>query len=381
MIYFDNSATTQVFPESAERTYHAMTVDFYNPAGAYGAAYSVEKQVERARSNIADYLHVSPSEIYYTSGATESNNIAVFGMVSSARGKKRIITTMIEHPSVYESIRFAASRFGFEIVYAPLNDDGTINLKEFLELLDDRTFLVSIMHVNNELGSVNDLSSIADSIHRNAPEAVFHSDGVQAFLKTDLVSLPCDLYSVSGHKFHAPKGVGFLYMKKGIRNTGGQIGGGQENNFRSGTTNVPGILGMDTALSIYRSNLPAWHEHMRTVKKRLFCNLSTIPDTLLNGPSVESGAPHILNMSFLGVRAEVLLHALEQHGVIVSTGSACSSKKLGKNRILSSVGITGNRQEGAVRFSFSPMNTVEEADIASSVIEEQVRFLRRYKRR
>lgn len=381
MIYFDNSATTQVLPESAERALQAMTVDYYNPSGAYGAAYAVEKQVEQARSNIAEFLHVLPSEIYYTSGATESNNIAVLGTITSARGKPRVITTMVEHPSVYETIRYAASRLGIEVVYAPLRDDGTVNPAEFIELLDDRTALVSIMHVNNELGSINDLSFLADSIRVYAPNAVFHSDGVQAFLKTESASMPCDLYSVSGHKFHAPKGIGFLYMKKGIRNSGGQIGGGQENNFRSGTTNVPGILGMDTALCIYRSNITSWHEAMRKVKCRLFSNLSIIPDTVLNGPSVENGASHILNMSFLGVRAEVLLHALEQNGVIISTGSACSSKKIGKNRVLSSVGITGTRQEGAVRFSFSPMNTVEEADIASSIIEEQVRFLRRYKRR
>lgn len=381
MIYFDNSATTQVLPESAERTHQAMTVDYFNPAGAYGAAYAVEKQVRQARTNIAEFLHVLPSEIYYTSGATESNNIAVLGTITSAKGKSRIITTMIEHPSVYETIRYAESRFGVEVVYAPLRDDGTVNPAGFIELLNDQTSLVSIMHVNNELGSINDLSFLADSIRRYAPNAVFHSDGVQAFLKTEPVSMFCDLYSVSGHKFHAPKGVGFLYMKKGTRNSGGQIGGGQENNFRSGTTNVPGILGMDTALCIYRSNIVAWHEAMKKVKSRLFSNLSIIPDTVLNGPSIENGVPHILNMSFLGIRAEVLLHALEQNGVIISTGSACSSKKIGKNRVLSSVGITGARQEGAVRFSFSPMNTVEEADIASTIIEEQVRFLRRYKRR
>lgn len=381
MIYFDNSATTQVFPESADRAFRAMTVDYYNPAGAYGTAYSVEKEVNKARSDISDYLHVLPSEIYFTSGATESNNIAIFGTLSAIRGKSRIITTMIEHPSVYETVRTASARYGFEIVYAPLLPDGTVDLEQFSQLLDDRTALVSIMHVNNELGSINDLIRLSDYIRRYAPQAVFHSDGVQAFLKTEIPSMPCDLYSVSGHKFHAPKGVGFLFLKKGVRNSGGQIGGGQEDNFRSGTTNVPGILGMDTSLNIYRSNIPVWHSVMRSVKQRLYGNLLAIPDAVLNGPSVESGAPHILNMSFPGVRAEVLLHALEQRGVIVSTGSACSSKKIGKNRILSAVGITGSRQEGAVRFSFSPMNSPEEADTASEVIEEQVKFLRRYKRR
>ena len=381
MIYFDNSATTQVFPESAERVLHAMTEDYFNPAGAYGAAYSVEKQVSRARLNISDYLHVQPSEIYFTSGATESNNIAVLGTLASVRGPLRIVTTMIEHPSVYETIRYAASKLGAEIVYAPLLPDGSVDPDQFQQVLDEHTVLVSIMHVNNELGSINDLSFLGKTIHRYAPQAVFHSDGVQAFLKTDVSAISCDLYSVSGHKFHAPKGVGFLYVKKGVRNSGGQIGGGQEDNFRSGTTNVPGILGMDTSISIYRLHLPAWHDQMRAVKLRLYRDLLSVPDAVLNGPPAESGAPHILNMSFPGVRAEVLLHALEQRGVIVSTGSACSSKKIGKNRILSSVGITGARQEGAVRFSFCPLNTVEEADTASEIIENQVKFLRRYKRR
>ncbi len=381
MIYFDNSATTQTLPEAAQRAATAMTQGFYNPAAAYSAAYAVEKEVENARSFAASLLGATAQEIIYTSGGTESNNMALFGSLRPVRGKKRIVITAVEHPSVFETANAAADASGAELVYAPLKADGTVDIERLGEVLTRDTAFVSIMHVNNEVGSVNDLVRIAEAVRTFSPNAILHADGVQAFMKTDLHKLPVDLYSVSAHKLHAPKGVGFLYLRNGIRFAGGQIGGGQERNLRSGTTNVPGILGFDTALRTYHANKTAWHAQMRRVKMRLYRNLITLPDVVLNGPAAEEGAPHILNLSFLGVRGEVLLHALERYDVIVSTGSACSAKKQGKNRILNAIGITGARQDGAIRFSFCPFNTEEEADAASNVIEGQLRFLRRYKRR
>ncbi len=381
MIYFDNSATTQTFPEAAERACRAMTQEYFNPAAAYNAAFQVEKTVNEARSFAASLLGASPSEIVYTSGGTESNNAAVFGTLRSAHGKKRIVTTEIEHPSVYETVMAAAKLFDAEVVFAPLNRDGSVDADGLSDVLTPDTALVSVMHVNNELGSVNDLNRIAEKVRALSPNAVFHSDGVQAFMKVGIQKLPIDLYSVSAHKLHAPKGVGLLYVRSGIRFAGGQIGGGQERNLRSGTTNVPGILGMDSALRLYSANIGEWHARMRRVKLRLYRDLSTLPDVFLNGPSIELGAPHILNLSFPGVRGEVLMHALERFGVIVSTGSACSAKKQGKNRILNALGITGARQESAIRFSFCPFNTEEEADTAANIIEEQLRLLRRYRRR
>lgn len=381
MIYFDNSATTQTLPEAAERACRAMTSDFYNPAAAYGAAYTVEKYVNEARGFAASILGVNAGEIVYTSGGTESNNAAVFGSLRSAHGKKRIVTTEAEHPSVFETVSAAARLFDAEVVYAPLCPNGTVDIDRLSDLLTPDTAFVSIMHVNNELGSVNDLHRIAAKIRALSPNAIIHSDGVQAFMKVNTYKLPVDLYSVSAHKLHAPKGIGLMYVRNGIRFAGGQIGGGQERNLRSGTTNVPGILGFDAALRAYRTNESAWHAQMYRTKARLYRNLSVLPDVLLNGPSLEAGAPHILNLSFLGVRGEVLMHALERYGILVSTGSACSSKKAGKNRILNAVGITGARQEGAIRFSFCPFNTEEEADTASAIIEDQVKFLRKYKRR
>ena len=299
--------------------------------------------------------------------------MALFGTLYALHSVKRIVTTAVEHPSVYESILTAAKRFHAEVVFAPLNSDGTVDIDRLSDVLNAQTDYVSIMHVNNELGSVNDLHRIA--------AAVFHSDGVQAFMKVRPRKLPVDLYSVSGHKLHAPKGVGLLYVRNGLHFTGGQIGGGQERNLRSGTTNVPGILGFDTALRIYADDLEKRHLQMRRVKSRLYQCLSTLNDVCLNGPSIDKGAPHILNMSFLGVRGEVLLHALEQNGVIVSTGSACSAKKQGKNRVLSAVGMNGARQESAIRFSFSPFNTESEAEEAANYIADQLAILRRYRRR
>ncbi len=381
MIYFDNSATTQTLIESADRARLAMTQEYFNPAAAYGAAFSVEKAVNDARAFAAATIGADRDEIVYTSGGTESNNAAFFGTLRSQHGKKRIVTTEIEHPSVFETAAVYAKLFDAELLYAPLCPDGTVNIDRLSEVLHADTTFVSIMHVNNELGSVNDLDRIATKVRALSPNAVFHSDGVQAYMKNGTGKLPVDLYSVSAHKIHAPKGVGFLYVRHGVRFSGGQIGGGQERNLRSGTTNVPGILGLDTALRAYKANEPAWRGQMLRVKKKLFSNLSSLPDIVLNGPSVETGAPHILNLSFLGVRGEVLMHALERCGVIVSTGSACSAKKQGKNRILNAVGISGARQEGAIRFSFSPFNTEQEADKASNVIDEQLRLLRRYRRR
>lgn len=381
MIYFDNSATTQTLSDAAERACRSMVQEYFNPAAAYGSAFSVEKQVNDARAFAASTIGADPEEIIYTSGGTESNNMTFFGTLRAIHGKKRIVTTEIEHPSIYETARIYAKLFDAELVYAPLCPDGTVNIDRLSEVLNSDTSLVSIMHVNNELGSVNDLDRIAAKVRALAPNAVLHSDGVQAYMKTGTRNLPVDMYSVSAHKLHAPKGVGFLYVRRGVRFAGGQIGGGQERNLRSGTTNVPGILGFDTALRSYRANEQAWHMQMYRVKKRLYENLMTLSDVVLNGPSVESGAPHVLNLSFLGVRGEVLMHALERYGIIVSTGSACSSKKQGKNRILNAIGVSGARQEGAIRFSFCPFNTEQEADRAANVIDEQLRILRRYRRR
>ena len=381
MIYLDNSATTRTLPEAAEAAMAAMTGDFFNPAAAYAYGARTEKRVNEARTVIARPLKAKREEIIFTSGGTESNNAAIFGSLKGWRGPKRVITTAVEHPSVFEAVQSLQQSGDVDIVILPVNEQGYPDMNALRDALSEDTALVSMMHVNNELGTVTDLASVARLVRRFAPRAIFHADGVQAYMKVDTVNLGVDLYSISAHKFHAPKGVGALYKRTGVRFAGGQIGGGQENNLRSGTLNVPGILGMERAVMIYEQNLSAWRQSMRACKRRLYEDLMTIPDVVPNGPSLDEAAPHILNLSFLGVRGEVLLHALEQFDVCVSTGSACAARKAGKNRILTAAGIIGPRQEGAIRFSLCPFNTLEEMDRAAQIVSEQVKFLRKYRRR
>ena len=381
MIYLDNSATTRALPEAADAAYRAMTEQFYNPASAYKPALIAEKAVEAARAHLAAALFCASGELLYTSGGTESNNMAITGLLKPLRGKRRIITTAGEHPSVYEVFRAQEGAPDTEVVFVGLNADGTVNLDKLEAALTAQTALLSVIHVNNEVGAINDLDAISALLRRHAPAALLHADGVQAFCKLPFSPIAADLYSISAHKFHAPKGVGALYVKKGVKFAGGQAGGGQERNLRSGTTNVPGILGLDAALELYRAHQAQWIAQMRACKLRLWQNLSTIPDVLLNGPAPEAGAPHILNVSFPGVRGEALVNALSEREIYVSTGSACSTHKKGQNRILSAMGITGARAEGALRFSLCPFHAPEEMDAAAAALAEQVAFLRRFQRR
>ncbi len=380
MIYLDNSATTRPLPAAADAVNRCLTETYFNPSSAYGPAVAVERSMEEARSRFAQALGASPAEIVYSSGGTESNNMAIMGTLSARRGRGALITSVVEHPSVYEVFRHL-EHTGYETSYIGVDSTGAVQLAALEDALSEKTTLVSIMHINNETGAINDIEGAYSLIKRRAPQAALHVDGVQAFCKVPFGKPPCDFYSVSGHKFHGPKGVGALYIKNGTPFAGGQIGGGQERGLRSGTTNVPGILGMDAALTAYRSLQKQWIPQMRACKVRLAANLQSIPDVILNGPLPDKGAPHILNASFLGVRGEVLLHALEQKAIYVSTGSACSAHKKGKNRILSAMGIEGARQEGALRFSLSPLNTQDEMDEAAQAIAELTVYLRRFKRR
>lgn len=386
MIYLDNSATTCVSAAAAEAALHYMQDSFFNPSAAYGPASSVEREVNAARNRLAGLLGCSMQEVIYTSCATESNNTAIFGALQSSRlhtssGKHRIITTESEHPSVYDVCKQLEMRDKCEVVFLPANPDGSVSLTALEETLTPDTAMVSLMHVNSETGAISDLVGARKLLSKLAPDTVFHVDGVQAFGKLPFTRLPCDMYSLSGHKLHAPKGVGVLMVRNGTRFAGGLIGGGQESGRRSGTTNAPGIMALDAAVQDYRQHQEEYIAHMRHMKLHLAESLSTIADMSVNGPAPEAGAPHILNVSFPGVRGEVLLHALEQKQIYVSTGSACSSHKKGKNRVLSAIGVNGERQEGTIRISLCPFNTMEEMDIAAEEIRTQVAFLRKYRRR
>lgn len=380
MIYLDNSATTRTLESAAQAAFRCMREDFFNPSSAYAPAARLEKRVNEARARLAATLGCRAEEIVYTSGGTESNNMAILGALRAMRGRGRIITSASEHPSVYELFRLLEQR-GYQAVYIGTDESGAASLAELAANLTPDTALVSLMHVNNETGAVTDIAAAASLIRSRAPQAVFHVDGVQAYGKLSFGCPPCDLYSVSGHKIHAPKGVGALYVRAGLRFAGGLVGGGQEQGRRSGTTNAPGILGLDAAVAAYAAHQQEWVAAMRACKMRLAERLLSLPDAYLNGPAPEDGAPHILNVSFPGVRGEVLLHALEQREIYVSTGSACSAHKKGNNRVLAAAGVRGARQEGALRLSLCPFNTLEEMDRAAEEIGRQAAFLRRYQRR
>ena len=380
MIYLDNSATTRTLESAAQAAFRCMREDFFNPSSAYAPAARLEKRVNEARARLAATLGCRAEEIVYTSGGTDSNNMAILGALRAMRGRGRIITSASEHPSVYELFRLLEQR-GYQAVYIGTDESGAASLAELAANLTPDTALVSLMHVNNETGAVTDIAAAASLIRSRAPQAVFHVDGVQAYGKLPFGCPPCDLYSVSGHKIHAPKGVGALYVRAGLRFAGGLVGGGQEQGRRSGTTNAPGILGLDAAVAAYAAHQQEWVAAMRACKTRLAERLLSLPDAYLNGPAPEDGAPHILNVSFPGVRGEVLLHALEQREIYVSTGSACSAHKKGNNRVLAAAGVRGARQEGALRLSLCPFNTLEEMDRAAEEIGRQAAFLRRYQRR
>lgn len=380
MIYLDNSATTRALPAVIHAVNKYLAESFFNASSAYGPAVEVERAINDARGRLARALGAEAKELIYTSGGTESNNMAVFGTQSARRTQGRLITTMIEHPSIYEPFHLLEEQ-GRDVKYIGVDKTGAIRLDELENALSRDTALVSIMHVNNETGAINDIAGAYARIKRAAPEALLHVDGVQAFPKQRLATPTWDLYSVSGHKFHGPKGIGALYVRAGVPFHGGQIGGGQERGLRSGTTNSPGIMGMDAALQIYTRYQSNYMENMRACKMRLAHHLMNIKDVWVNGPAPEKGAPHILNVSFLGIQGEVLLHALSQKGVFVSTGSACSARKKGKNRVLNAMGVVGARQDGAVRFSLCPFSTFSEMDKAASIIQEEVMHLRKFQRR
>lgn len=380
MIYLDNSATTRVSDKAAEVAKKYMTENFYNPASAYSVAVQVERDVKSARERVAKSLNCTADEIIYTSGGTESNNAAILGtIIKNAKPGNRLICSTIEHPSVYE-VFVMLSNMGYDVKFAPVHEDGSLNMNAFGELMNRNTSFVSIMEVNNETGTINDIGKCRAMINSLAPNAIFHSDGVQGYCKLPFSTPDCDLYSISGHKIHAPKGIGALYVAKGTKFFGSLIGGGQEKGMRSGTTNVPGIMSMDVAIDDYMKNQSEYIESMYKCKLRLAKNIKSIAYTTINGCDPKDGAPHILNASFLGVRGEVLLNVLSEKGIFVSTGSACSAHKKG-SRIMDAMGIPQERKECVIRFSLCSNTTLQEIDQVSDVLNSVVASLRKFQRR
>lgn len=381
-IYLDNSATTKVCEPAVEAMVDVMTKNYGNPSSLHRRGIEAEKLVEQSREVIANALQVKPQEIYFTSGGTESNNLAIKGAAHSLhRRGNHIITTAVEHPSVLDCFKQLENE-GFDVTYLNVDSEGKIDLTELKQKLSSNTILVSIMYVNSEVGSIMPIKEAGEIIKQES-NALFHVDAVQAFGKMLLVPNlnNIDLLSVSSHKIYGPKGMGALFVRENTRLVPLFNGGGQEEGIRSGTENVPGIVGFAEAAKLVFGNLTQWKEKMQRLKQRLKDEIKKqIPDVVINGPD-KDGACHILNISFLETRGEVILHSLESRGIYVSTGSACSSNKKGKSHVLLAMNKSDKEIDGAVRFSLSPFLSFNDIDYTVNVLKESVPEIRKFIRR
>ena len=382
-IYFDNSATTSVYPEVREIMMRTMTEDFGNPSSMHMAGVEAEKYLKDAKKVIAKTLHAKEKEIFFTSGGTESNNWALIGAAGAMkRSGNHIVTSAAEHPSVSETMKYLEEQ-GFSVTYVGVDRNGMIDMEALREALTPDTILVSVMYVNNEVGAVNPPSGIRKLIDQNCPNALFHVDAVQAYGKYDIhVGRDgIDLLSVSGHKIHGPKGIGFLYKKENVRILPYIRGGGQQDGMRSGTDNVPGIAGIGKAAELSYLRLDRNRKHLYEIKEYLREQLESLEGVVLHGLPGEQSAPHIVNASFTGVGSEVLLHALEDYGICVSAGSACSTHKKTKSPTLTAMGCPQEELDSMIRFSFCEENTKEEIDILMDALKRMLPVLRRYRAR
>lgn len=379
--YFDNSATTRVFDCVKDAVVNAMTVDYGNAAARHMKGVEAERLIKEARAEIAKSLKVQEKEILFTSGGTESNNTALIGAAfANQRAGKHLITTGVEHASIYNTMEFLREQ-GFEITYLPVDSYGCISLEELAQAVREDTILVSVMYVNNEIGAVEPVEEISKVIKAKNPKTLFHVDAIQAYGK--YVIRPkkqgIDLLSVSGHKIHGPKGVGFLYIDEKAKVRPILFGGGQQKGMRSGTENVPGCAGLGSAVrEVYRDH-EAKIEKLYQIRERLIAGLKELPGVTINGHEGRENAPQIVSASFEGVRSEVLLHALEDRGVYVSSGSACSVNHPGVSGTLKGIGVKKELLDSTIRFSFGLFNEPEEADYCLEVLRELLPVLRRYR--
>lgn len=380
--YFDNSATTRVLDSVKDIVVKTMTEDYGNPAAKHRKGMEAEQYIREARKIIADSMKVQEKEILFTSGGSESNNMALIGTAwANQRAGKHIISTAIEHPSVYNPLG-VLEELGFEVTILPVDHDGHISLKELEEAIRPDTILVSTMYVNNEVGAVEPVEEISRVIKAKNPSALYHVDAIQAYGK--YVIRPqkqgIDLLSVSSHKIHGPKGVGFLYIRSGVKIKPLIYGGGQQAGMRSGTENVPGVAGFGAAVKEMYTDHAEKIQKLIGLKDYMTDRLGEIEGTVINSKKGEASAPQIVSVSFEGVRSEVLLHALEDKGIYVSSGSACSSNHPGISGTLKGIGVAQKLLDSTIRISFSIFNTKEEVDYTIDVLKKLVPVLRRYQR-
>ena len=380
--YFDNSATTRVFDSVKDVVVKVMTEDYGNAAAKHLKGVEAENYIKEARSIIAKTLKVQDKEILFTSGGSESNNMALRGTAQAyKRTGNHIISSNIEHASVYRPLEYLEEQ-GFEVTYLPVDHQGHIDLKELEGALRPETILVSIMYVNNEIGSVEPIEEISKVIKKKNPDTLLHVDAIQAYGKLEIYPKRqgIDLMSVSGHKLHGPKGVGFLYIGEGVKIKPLIYGGGQQKGLRSGTENVPGVAGLGEAVKEVFTNHQEKLDNLYGLKDYFMTRIQELDGVWLNSQPGRESAPQIVSVSFEGIRSEVLLHALEEKGIYVSSGSACSINHPGVSGALKGIGVKRELLDGTLRFSFGLFNTREEIDYAMEALKELLPILRRYKR-
>ncbi len=381
-VYLDNSATTRCFDEVADYVAKIMMLDYGNPSSMHLKGVEAERYIRYAKDTLSRILKVNEKEIVFTSGGTESDNLALIGTAMAyARRGKHLITTKIEHPAILQTMQYLEGQ-GFEVTYLDVDEVGQVRIEDLQRALRPDTILVSVMHTNNEIGSLMPLQEIGEVVKSYHPNIVFHVDGVQGFGKAVIhpKKLKIDLLSVSAHKIHGPKGVGFLYINEKVRVLPILFGGGQQKGMRSGTENVPGIAGMAMAADKMYANLEEDCNRMRHLKQLFIDGISDIPEVYVNGKTDEDSAPHIVSVSVAGVRSEVLLHALEEKGIYVSAGSACASNKPQTSATLLAIGVKKYLLDATIRFSFSVFTNEEEISYTVKALHELIPLLRRYTR-
>ena len=380
--YFDNSATTRCFEEVKDIVVKTMMEDFGNPSAMHQKGVDAEGYVNESARTLAQILKVTEKEILFTSGGTESNNLALSGgALANKRSGNHIITTAVEHAAVSQPVAFLQEQ-GFEVTILPVDGHGVVKLDALEKALRPDTILVSTMMVNNETGAVMPVEKIGAIIQEKCPKALYHVDAIQAFGKYRIYPKKWNIHllSVSSHKIHGPKGVGFLYINSKAKVQPLILGGGQQNGMRSGTDNVPGIAGLSLAAKTIYDNLDKKVEKMRMLKQHFIEGVEKIENTTIHGLYDETSAPHIISVGIAGIRSEVLLHALEDKGIYVSSGSACASNHPQISGVLKGIGARQEFLDASLRFSMSEFTTMEEIDYTLDALYNIVPMLRRYTR-
>lgn len=381
-VYLDNAATTRCFDSVTQIMTKVMREDYGNPSSMHVLGMQGEQYIRYAKEVIAKNLKVNEKEIIFTSGGTESDNLAIIGTaMANKRMGNHLITTKIEHPAVLQTMNYLEN-MGFLVTYLPVDENGIVRLSDLERAITPKTILVSIMHTNNEMGALQPIDKIGALIKKINPRIIFHVDGIQGYGKFRLLpkKMNVDLLSVSGHKIHGPKGVGFLYKNEKVKMHPIIWGGGQQGGIRSGTENVPAIAGMTKAIEEVYANLEEDIIRIYKIKAHFIAGLSQISDIKINGLTGEDSAPHVVSVSFRGIRSEVLLHSLEDRGIYVSAGSACASNKPMISSTLKAMGVEKDLLHSTIRFSFSIFNTIEEIDYTLQTMYDIIPMLRKYTR-